>query len=541
MKIVTMLTEKYLNGFFHFYNSYKLNNDYPIICYLLNIPKPKQDILKKEFPDVEFIPYKDTFKPAVNSFHPEGVQRVTHLKARFIRKNIKSKKDKVCWLDCSKIILGSLNFIEKELDNYEWIGVKRPTGNENKTYWAGLIAFNWGDQIERYERKCNNNKNNWFNDQKALTKLLGKHLDLDYYKYVSHEKDIYNPKYLIVRNLNYKNMDKFSASEKYFVKILSDKIEGYKDKYKEFKSKFPKKILAFMHKPFEDWCFLSSIKNVQKHTNQDIEICKNFNPSYLKKLNPDIVWSRGGIFLMDEFFRHRPDLKNKTLTTLTHGGELLTDRISKVMKKIEGTKGILVQNLDAKIRMEHDISKKGLDISVYLIPNMVDLEHFKPQTKPSQFTIGYVARNGKSCRNQKGWTIFQYVKEILKKEGIKVKMATDTKNKLPHEKMPDFYNSINCLILPSHSEGHSNTINEAMACELPVITTRLAWHGENCTDNENILFAIRSVYEIINKVRYLKEHPKFAQKIGKNARKLVERELNPQKIGKQWEALFNGL
>ncbi len=539
MKIVTMLTEKYIEGFYHFYNSFRLDNDYKLICYLINISECKEKILRKEFSDVEFKRYTGKFNAPKEKFHPKGILKVTHLKSRFIRENIKSKKDKVVWLDCSKLILGSLNFIEKELDNYEWIGVKRNTGDENKKYWAGLIAFKWGDQIYRYEKRCLEDKGNWFNDQRALTKLSGNHLDLDYYKYVSSKKDIYNPKYLLVRNLDYKNQDKFQASEKYFVEILSDRIKNYKQKYKKFKEKFPKKILAFMHHPYEDWCFLSSIKNVQKNTNLDIEICDNFTPDYLNKLNPDIVWSRGGVFLMNNFFKVRPDLKSKTITTLTHGGELLTNRIPKIMASIEGTKGILVQNQDGKIRMEHELKKRKLDIPVYLIPNMVDLNHFEPKPKPKEFTVGYIGRNNsRIARDQKGWEIFNYVKEILEGE-VKVKMATNTQNKLPYEKMPEFYNSINCLILPSHSEGHSNTINEAMACGLPVISTKVGWHGENCKDRENILFCVRSVYDILNKVRYLQENPRTAHRIGTEARKFVEEHITPQKIGKQWEDLFN--
>jgi len=533
-----MLTKKYIPNFFHFYNSFKLHNNYKINCYLLNISKEKEQYLKEQFPDVEFKQHQEKFKPT-KKWQPKGTFKVTHLKPQFIKKEL---KDKIVWLDCSKLILGSLEFIEKELDNYEWIGVKRETGNENKKYWAGLIGFKEGDQINRYIHRCNEDKENWFNDQRALTKLSGEHLDLDYNKYVSGMRDIYNKNYLIVRNLNYKNQDKFNASEKYFTQILSKKIDNYEEKYKEFKSKFPKKILAFMHHPYEDWCFLSSIRNVQKYTNLDIEICDNFNPDYLRGLDPDIVWSRGGIFLMKHFFKVRPDLKSKTISTLTHGGELLSNRIPRIMKDIDGSKGILVQNLDGKIRMLHEINKRNLDISVYLIPNMIDLEHFKPKPKPKQFTIGYIGRdNSRTARDQKGKVVFNYVKEILEKEGIKIKVSTNTQNKLPYDKMPNFYNSINCLILPSHSEGHSNTLNEAMACELPVISTKVGWHGENCTDKENILFCVRSVYDILNKVKYLKDNPPEAQRIGSNARKLVSGYLTPQKIGKQWETLFESV
>jgi len=40
-----------------------------------------------------------------------------------------------------------------------------------------------------------------------------------------------------------------------------------------------------------------------------------------------------------------------------------------------------------------------------------------------------------------------------------------------HENLPDYYNDSDIFILPSLFEGMSNTILEAMACGLPIITT----------------------------------------------------------------------
>ncbi len=535
-----MITENYINGFFHFYNSFRLNNNVPITCYLINFNDRKAEVMEKNFPDVIFKRENGNFKPPEQKWQPNGLLKVTYLKGEFMLREAR-KHDKVIWIDPSKLVMKNIDWIYKELDNHEWIGIGRNTSDENKRFFAGLFAFRRGDQVNRYATRCHEDKNNWFADQRAFTKLKnGK--ELNYKDLVSGMHDIYNPDKLLVRNLKKDGKDKFQASEEYFVSILKKYIDDYEEKYELFKKKFPKKILAFMHHPFEDWCFLSSIRNVQKYTNLDIEICKNFDKSYLESLNPDIVWSRGGIFLMKNFFNIRPDLKEKTFSTLTHGGEKLEQRIPQILAEVKGSKGLLVQNEEGRIRLEHDLQKHGYNIPVYLIPNMIDTEQFKPKEKPKEFTVGYIGRiNSKSAKSQKGWTIFNYVKEILEKEGIKFKLATNIQNKQPHDKMPEFMNSINCLVLPSHSEGHSNTINEAMACEVPVITTKIGWHGENCTDKKNILFAPRSVYEIIKRVRYLRDNPTEAQKIGHNARKFISRELDPRKIGKLWESLFKEL
>jgi glycosyltransferase involved in cell wall biosynthesis len=40
----------------------------------------------------------------------------------------------------------------------------------------------------------------------------------------------------------------------------------------------------------------------------------------------------------------------------------------------------------------------------------------------------------------------------------------------PAERMPDYYRAANCLLLTSRSEGSPNTVKEALACELPVVS-----------------------------------------------------------------------
>lgn len=537
--IVTAITEKYISGFFHFYNSFRLNNDFPITCYLINFSGEKAKLMTRQFPDVTFRVYMGNFKPPEQKWQPSGILKVTYLKGLFLRKEAERSKEnkKVIWIDPSKLIMGKVDFMYDLLNDYEWVGIGRPGKDENRRFFAGMFGFNRGDQLQKFERKCTEDKHNWFADQRAFTKLSGKYKELNYNEYVSGEKDIYNPKKLIVRNLKKDNKDKFKASEEYFVSILKEYIDDYEEKYKEFQKKLPIKILAFMHKPFEDWCFLSSIRNVQKYTNLDIEICKSFNRDYLNTLNPDVVWSRGGIYLMTNFFGIRPDLKSKTISTITMGGELLEQKIKRALPYLKGSKGLIVQNKDAKTRMEHRLKEKNLNVPVYEIPNGVDLNEFKPKKKPNKLIIGYVGRNRTSlAKDQKGWTIFKYVREILEKEGFSFKLSMDTQNKRTYEQMKEFYNEIDFLLLPSHSEGHSNTINEAMASGLPVLTTKVGWHGENCKDE--LIWITRNVWDIVNKFRWLKQNPTEAQKIGKKAQKFAERHLNIQKTAKEYERVL---
>jgi len=78
-----------------------------------------------------------------------------------------------------------------------------------------------------------------------------------------------------------------------------------------------------------------------------------------------------------------------------------------------------------------------------------------------------------------------------------------------------------------------------MACGVPVISTRVGWHSENCTDKKDIVFCNRSVPDIINKVEFLRDNPFRRAEIGIEARKTAERLLNIENIKNQWREVLN--
>lgn len=61
----------------------------------------------------------------------------------------------------------------------------------------------------------------------------------------------------------------------------------------------------------------------------------------------------------------------------------------------------------------------------------------------------------------------------LQQEGYKIELVVADRNikLISHEEMPDYYNNIDIYVCASRTEGTPNTILEAMACGVPVIST----------------------------------------------------------------------
>lgn len=106
---------------------------------------------------------------------------------------------------------------------------------------------------------------------------------------------------------------------------------------------------------------------------------------------------------------------------------------------------------------------KGLvpEVKVVYIPNGVNEELFY-----NKFTAGFVG--AKASWEHKG---YQLAKQACEELGIEFKVAKEWDYE--HEDMPNFYRQIDCLLIPSVSEGCHNPTMEALAMNIPVISTNV--------------------------------------------------------------------
>lgn len=96
------------------------------------------------------------------------------------------------------------------------------------------------------------------------------------------------------------------------------------------------------------------------------------------------------------------------------------------------------------------IERKGLDILIRALPEILKHRHV-------------------SLRIVGGGNLKDQLRSLAADLGVAD--AVTLTGYVPHERLPEIYNDADLFVLPSHAEGMSNALLEAMACGLPVIAT----------------------------------------------------------------------
>jgi len=112
-----------------------------------------------------------------------------------------------------------------------------------------------------------------------------------------------------------------------------------------------------------------------------------------------------------------------------------------------------------------------------VIPHGVDLDQFEPMDRDAaRETIGWTLdervvlfpypRKREVKNYPRARAIVDRVEDHLT-EPVSLRTATD----IPHERMPYYLNAADALLMTSKREGSPNTVKEAIACNLPVVST----------------------------------------------------------------------
>lgn len=135
------------------------------------------------------------------------------------------------------------------------------------------------------------------------------------------------------------------------------------------------------------------------------------------------------------------------------------------------------------------------DIQGYPDPDMetpdgVDLTKFKPAStarfignEHRPLRVGWAGNSAWNAHTEEGrlrdpkgfHTILRPALDLLKARGVVVEeyFADRQIRQISHDRMPEYYNSLDILICCSEGEGTPNPVLEAMACGVPVISTNV--------------------------------------------------------------------
>ncbi|MFH5799173.1 glycosyltransferase [Haladaptatus sp. CMAA 1911] len=148
---------------------------------------------------------------------------------------------------------------------------------------------------------------------------------------------------------------------------------------------------------------------------------------------------------------------------------------------------LCARHCDAVIVMSDHMAAE-LDIQCHVIPHGINLSRFAPQPKAeARETVGWDSRAKHvlfpypPTREVKD---FPRAERVVTAAGQQVEGSVELQSVygVSHDEMSTYYNAADVLLLPSKSEGSPNSVKEAMACNVPVVTTDVGDVEERLAD-----------------------------------------------------------
>ena len=510
-----MCTPSYINWLYHFLSS--VNSE--VVVYRINFSGKQKRILEKEFPNVLFRDHETELIPHEKWNPLNKVFKVTYLKGLFCKKAFEEFQEKILWSDCTELILGDLNDFEDKFGP-NGFRINRGGSGKKKTF-AALFGLYGKREINKYYDLCQENKDEWFSDQLALGSLDLKEINQNDWISFDYDETASSWSDRGKKGSGKTTAEDYDFTENKYIDKLVDYIVDYRSRFELFMQKL-KIPTILVHTDDYSWCYVNSTRKIANLLKDYFDFQFVYSADKQKEIirnsDPDLVWARCSSLRNRKLLGIRPDLARKSFASITTGGELLDNRVSRNISNLSEA-GVIIQNKDSATLCKYYMNKSKMK-PIFLLPNGCDVELFKPVEK-NKFVVGFNGRSGTpEERRIKGYDFYKKSVEILEYEFLEI----GGKVKIPFEELPGFYDQISVLVLPSNVEGCSNTINEALASGVPVLAYKEGWHGEVMKEfKDGIIWIGRNITEITEKLKYLYHNPKMLKKLSDNARAFAVR------------------
>lgn len=178
-----------------------------------------------------------------------------------------------------------------------------------------------------------------------------------------------------------------------------------------------------------------------------------------------IHFGLSGMFLL-----FNPFLKIPTILTL-HGCDIQpSEGSNKLIQVISGKVAAIANNIIVlNDNMVNILSKYHLKLTK--IPCGINLKDFSPERHNFQnkkMVIGFPSSRSRLVKN---FIFFQKIIDCLTDKGYETEVVEF--NNFTKEQVGDQLSKLDCLVMTSISEGSPQIIKEAMACNVPVISTNV--------------------------------------------------------------------
>ena len=228
-----------------------------------------------------------------------------------------------------------------------------------------------------------------------------------------------------------------------------------------------------------------------------------------------------------------------------------------------------LQNASAVTTNASELVKKAkafFNREVYLIPNGIDTEHFKPMERKEALAEA-IGLGGKKKEERRA--VIGFAGELREKKGLRallygyaqvnrtrpstllivgeVREGEDKKffeefrtsipdsriivtGSVPHKDMPAYYALMNAFVHPSLRDGMPNALLEAMACGLPVVVTPVGGAADVIRDGKNgLMIPVNDAEAISQAIRKILDDESLRRKLAANARHTICERFTPEK------------